>query len=62
MKCLLRNSCSHKYLCCNFCNDKKCSIRCNDKFHNCNYWYNININSKEDENINPRKEVNKVSK
>lgn len=57
MKCLLRNSCSHKYLCCNFCAEKKCTDRCKDKFHHCDYWYNIDIKSKEDEYINPRKEV-----
>lgn len=56
MKCLLRNSCTHKYLCCNFCTDKRCIDRCKDDCKNCKYFYDIKINSSEQENISPRKE------
>ena len=38
MKCVLRNRCEASYLCCNFCQSKKCRERCQDKHENCKYF------------------------
>lgn len=56
MKCWLSNSCEHKYLCCNFCNNKKCPDRCHGDFENCQYSCTLRVLNEEDEKISPRKD------
>lgn len=41
MKCALRNTCARKYLCCNYCKEKKCDDRCKDDHKDCKYFCNI---------------------
>lgn len=38
MKCFLRNTCEQKYLCCNYCADTECDVRCNDKVVGCKWF------------------------
>ena len=38
MKCLLWNTCQHRFLCCSYCNDKKCEVRCEDSCKNCRWF------------------------
>lgn len=38
MKCHLRNTCERKYLCCHYCADKKCTVRCNDEVVGCKWF------------------------
>ena len=35
--CIHSNICKDKYLCCHFCNDKKCWCRCKDDLETCEY-------------------------
>lgn len=36
LNCLLGSTCG-KSICCAFCNNKKCDVRCNDDNKSCNY-------------------------
>ena len=38
MQCLIFNTCENTNLCCNFCNVKKCNIRCLDNYKKCKYY------------------------
>lgn len=39
MRCLFYSYCEEpKYLCCNFCSDKKCDKRCFDNYRNCKFY------------------------
>lgn len=54
MKCYLKNSCTHKYLCCSFCKDK-CDIKCKDNYITCKWFDNTTITDNIiKENIPPK--------
>lgn len=38
MKCLIWNSCENKNSCCNFCEVKRCQMRCLDNYKKCKYY------------------------
>ena len=40
MTCLLKNNCANQYLCCHFCDNKKCSERCKATHKNCSWHEN----------------------
>ena len=54
MKCLIMNTCENKFLCCHFCNEKRCKARCYDKYKNCKYFEKekIKITEEKEEDIN----------
>lgn len=47
MTCLLRNTCSNRYLCCHFCKNKQCELRCKDKHATCS-WFDKRDPTQED--------------
>lgn len=44
MFCTWLNSCSNGYLCCNFCKEKHCNLRCEDNCNTCPYLEDANGN------------------
>ncbi len=42
MKCILTNTCNkHPKMCCHFCNDKNCYVRCNDDHKHCQWFEDV---------------------
>ena len=56
MKCFYKNTCKHKYLCCHYCKER-CDVRCKDDYKRCDSFYDVKINSADDEKVSPRKET-----
>lgn len=46
MKCLIKNSCKYKNLCCAKCKKKNCPTKCLDSPDNCKYFEDIRIDLK----------------
>lgn len=62
MKCILKNTCDRKEWCCNFCDKKKCQIRCNDDCKKCKWFKDeIIVEEEEEENdTNTKPSVRKI--
>lgn len=57
MKCLIMNTCENKFLCCHFCNAKRCKARCYDKHKKCKYFENVKIEIVESQNKEESEEI-----
>lgn len=57
MKCLIINMCENKFLCCHFCDVKRCKERCHDKHKNCKYFEKEKITRVSTENKYKSEEV-----
>lgn len=44
MKCSLSNTCKRRFLCCHFCDDKKCDVRCLDELKTCKFFCDVKCN------------------
>lgn len=40
MQCMIPNTCADRSLCCNFCANMQCSVRCKDDSKKCKYFDN----------------------
>ena len=58
MKCLIMNTCENKFLCCHFCNEKRCKARCYDKYKNCKYFEKEKIEIVKSQNKEKMEEEN----
>lgn len=38
MQCMIPNTCADRALCCNFCGNMQCPVRCKDDHEKCKYF------------------------